>query len=294
MGQDLCADNPMFQGTIIGGPDVGSQSPGSPEMDLESAADEATGEITDPGLSLDEATIEAPDSDLNMDEQALELPELEVDTEVVEPVDELAFDLSETDAVEETADTEDAFSLDIDASELNIDIQDEAEAEGLDLTDDVEESLDLTDIDIGLDEATDDRSEDVVEAAVEEDVANVVIDDADTGLEVVAADEDIAMDLTEEAEPQDMGMDEDAAEETGADGDTIEAAVISHDFADDEEDFDLSSLDDVDEISTKLDLARAYLDMGDHEGTKGILEEVLVDGDDEQKSEASELMAKLG
>ncbi len=92
-----------------------------------------------------------------------------------------------------------------------------------------------------------------------------------------------------------MDMGEEAAEETGADGDTIEAAaVISHDFADDEEDFDLSSLDDVDEISTKLDLARAYLDMGDHEGTKGILEEVLVDGDDEQKSEASELMAKLG
>ncbi len=34
--------------------------------------------------------------------------------------------------------------------------------------------------------------------------------------------------------------------------------------------------------------------MGDHEGTKGILEEVLTDGDDEQKNEASELMAKLG
>ena len=62
----------------------------------------------------------------------------------------------------------------------------------------------------------------------------------------------------------------------------------------DEEDFDLSGLDDVDEISTKLDLARAYLDMGDHEGTKDILEEVLADGDDEQKHEASELMAKLG
>ena len=53
------------------------------------------------------------------------------------------------------------------------------------------------------------------------------------------------------------------------------------------------SLDDVDEISTKLDLARAYLDMGDHEGTRGILEEVLADGNDEQKQEANDLMAKL-
>ena len=61
----------------------------------------------------------------------------------------------------------------------------------------------------------------------------------------------------------------------------------------DEDDFDLSSLDDVDEVSTKLDLARAYLDMGDHEGTRGILEEVIAEGNDEQKQEANELMAKL-
>ena len=61
----------------------------------------------------------------------------------------------------------------------------------------------------------------------------------------------------------------------------------------DDDDFDLSSLDDVDEISTKLDLARAYLDMGDHEGTRGILEEVIAEGNDEQKKEAADLMAKL-
>ena len=67
--------------------------------------------------------------------------------------------------------------------------------------------------------------------------------------------------------------------------------VDSEQAADD--DFDLSSLDDVDEISTKLDLARAYLDMGDHEGTRGILEEVIAEGNDEQKKEAADLMAKL-
>ena len=49
----------------------------------------------------------------------------------------------------------------------------------------------------------------------------------------------------------------------------------------------------MDEVSTKLDLARAYLDMGDQEGTKEILQEVLTDGNDEQKQEADELLNRL-
>lgn len=56
----------------------------------------------------------------------------------------------------------------------------------------------------------------------------------------------------------------------------------------------LDSLSDgSDEVSTKLDLARAYIDMGDSEGAKGILEEVLSEGNDDQKSEAQDLMSKL-
>ncbi|MCC5811912.1 MAG: hypothetical protein JJU06_16230, partial [Ectothiorhodospiraceae bacterium] len=45
-----------------------------------------------------------------------------------------------------------------------------------------------------------------------------------------------------------------------------------------------------DENSTKLDLAKAYLDMGDSEGARSLLEEVLEEGDDSQKREAQELM----
>jgi len=36
--------------------------------------------------------------------------------------------------------------------------------------------------------------------------------------------------------------------------------------------------DDVDEVSTKLDLAKAFIDMGDAEGAKSSLEEVLSEG----------------
>lgn len=57
------------------------------------------------------------------------------------------------------------------------------------------------------------------------------------------------------------------------------------------DDFDF--LADTDEVATKLDLARAYIDMGDTEGAKDILDEVLQEGNDEQKQEASSLMERV-
>jgi pilus assembly protein FimV len=47
------------------------------------------------------------------------------------------------------------------------------------------------------------------------------------------------------------------------------------------------------EVGTKLDLARAYMDMGDPEGARSILEEVLSEGSASQKQEAQRLIASL-
>ena len=47
------------------------------------------------------------------------------------------------------------------------------------------------------------------------------------------------------------------------------------------------------EVGTKLDLARAYMDMGDPEGARNILEEVLHEGSVAQKQEAQRLMESL-
>jgi pilus assembly protein FimV len=74
-------------------------------------------------------------------------------------------------------------------------------------------------------------------------------------------------------------------------------------------DFDLGSFDadegaedseegmvfaaDGDEIATKLDLARAYMDMGDHEGARSILDEVVQEGNDSQKQEAQSLIDSI-
>ncbi len=48
------------------------------------------------------------------------------------------------------------------------------------------------------------------------------------------------------------------------------------------------------QISTKLDLARAYMDMGDVEGARSTLEEVMAEGNDDQKKEAKELLHQTG
>lgn len=48
-----------------------------------------------------------------------------------------------------------------------------------------------------------------------------------------------------------------------------------------------------DAIGTKLDLAKAYLDMGDPEGARSMLDEVLAEGNDAQKDEARKLLDEI-
>ena len=57
--------------------------------------------------------------------------------------------------------------------------------------------------------------------------------------------------------------------------------------------FDLSDFDQVDEAETKLDLASAYIEMGDPNGAKSILEEIINEGNDEQRSRAKTLLDEL-
>jgi len=69
--------------------------------------------------------------------------------------------------------------------------------------------------------------------------------------------------------------------------------------------FDFSGLDldlgdsggsdlELDEVGTKLDLARAYVEMGDKEGAREILNEVLAEGSDKQKADAKGILSTLG
>jgi len=56
---------------------------------------------------------------------------------------------------------------------------------------------------------------------------------------------------------------------------------------------DLQDARTMTEVGTKLDLARAYVDMGDPGGARNILEEVLDEGDDSQRQQAQQLLDSL-
>ncbi|MCK9605269.1 MAG: fimbrial protein FimV [Methylomonas sp.] len=62
---------------------------------------------------------------------------------------------------------------------------------------------------------------------------------------------------------------------------------------DDDIDFGVSDLTDMDEFETKIDLAKAYIDMGDAEAAKSIATEVLEKGTPEQKQAAQALLDEL-
>ncbi len=99
------------------------------------------------------------------------------------------------------------------------------------------------------------------------------------------------------------------AQETGE----VADAVVSKELSNDDWDldaalsaFDGTALEDVpvqeadddlfagiDMVGTKLDLAKAYIDMEDQEGAKVLLDEVLDEGSDAQKQEAQELMRQI-
>ncbi|TDG13702.1 hypothetical protein E2F43_09275 [Seongchinamella unica] len=85
----------------------------------------------------------------------------------------------------------------------------------------------------------------------------------------------------------------------GDDGDLEDDLDLSADFgesslAEDSEDEDLVIAAEANGMSTKLDLARAYLDMGDEDGARQILDEVMAEGSAEQKAEAGELLERIG
>jgi pilus assembly protein FimV len=78
----------------------------------------------------------------------------------------------------------------------------------------------------------------------------------------------------------------------GVGGDNDDASPTMALDADDMSD-DLHDARTMTEVGTKLDLARAYVDMGDPSGARSILEEVLDEGDAGQRQQAQQLLDSL-
>jgi len=96
--------------------------------------------------------------------------------------------------------------------------------------------------------------------------------------------------LHEAIEPEGTDTQE-SADETPAEGD--ESIEVSESFSTGAPSLDLEEARAMTAVGTKLDLARAYVDMGEPIGAKSILEEVLEEGDEAQKQQARQLIDLL-
>lgn len=79
------------------------------------------------------------------------------------------------------------------------------------------------------------------------------------------------------------------------DPERIDIAPFDINGNDDEPDieFDIGDIDEIDEAETKLDLASAYIEMDDADGARNILNEVLAEGNEEQKVRAQTILDSL-
>lgn len=101
-------------------------------------------------------------------------------------------------------------------------------------------------------------------------------------------DEALELDAADDLSDDDLSFDLDVP---NAAEDELSSALDNEDAPDLE--FDVGDLDDIDEAETKLDLATAYIDMDDPDGAKSILNEVLLEGNEEQKNRAHSLLESL-
>ncbi|MBA54719.1 MAG: hypothetical protein CMK89_09710 [Pseudomonadales bacterium] len=100
-----------------------------------------------------------------------------------------------------------------------------------------------------------------------------------------------SLDTEEPSVPEEAAPEEDQTIIANVPPPVAPSTPAANDMSDSGDELDF--LSDADEASTKLDLARAYIDMGDRDGAKDILDEVMIEGNDNQKTEAKELLTRL-
>lgn len=195
------------------------------------------------------------------------------ETLVVDSVDELP-DFEQTLVVQKAKSAESETTKDSSEKGLNLGLDDTSML-------DASPSLELDDLKLEFGDTAEDDSDDSI-SVIDFGGDDFDIDDDDAEAE----------DLIE------MGVDidaDDAETRTGtfAPGDFEEPTGAVASLGDMDDIGDLMLPDDVDEVATKLDLARAFIDMGDTEGARGSLDEVMSEGNDEQKAEAKSLLEQI-
>lgn len=225
--------------------------------------------------------------DLN-DDGSLDLAPLDDVTLDDTALDQVASDISAS--VEENSTPQNADSLDSEFEQAYADLEIDLNAN---LSDDLEtpvvEETEVAPTTFG--------NPSVEEAIATNDIPTLDIDDSpQLGLstdDTVSTAEEALTDADLESEYQSVASLNEAVSIAEADvDDSIEQSPAA--VEDQQQDTGGSGFGDLgDAVSTKLDLARAYLEMGDMDGAKDVLDEVISEGDDRQQQEANALLQKI-
>ena len=199
----------------------------------------------------------------------------------------LGLDLDEQTGGDDFIEATAVISADFDATAFDTS-EDESAGDDLGLGIDETGVLDLDDFDSPLDDTDDDDDISIVDFGGEDfEEPTALVDSIDD------LDDSLSIDVDIE------GDDDEVKTGTFSPGDFDEPTAVASavddlgDLGDLDDMDDLMLPDDVDEVSTKLDLARAFIDMGDAEGARGSLEEVLAEGNEAQKQEAQALLDQI-
>ncbi|MDT8407131.1 MAG: FimV/HubP family polar landmark protein [Methylococcales bacterium] len=154
------------------------------------------------------------------------------------------------------------------------------------------ESWDFTDIDFDTESAAEPAVTDATSEATETptDAASEDLTDLDFNLDSFGT----ATDTPEETEDfVELDLSEFGSLEDDDLSKSLKDDALAFDFSFDDDDTGVSDLTDNDELETKLDLARAYIDMGDAEAAKTIAQEILAKGKPEQQQQAQAILDRL-
>jgi len=243
-------------------------------------------DVADVDLGEDFDLSELSDAAESIEEESIEEESIEEESSVIDLASLVADDSSEDIAeLESLLDSEENVVGELPGLDFDLD---ETGFEGDVLGDDLQAlEAELNDLTAVVDDA-EEPSVEAEEAPLTNDISLDATVEEPAGFEANSEFdlnelEDLP-DFTAETAEADAAI-EDATKSEGQEIDLDQLAA-----SDDEFDF----LAGTDECATKLDLARAYLDMEDSEGAKELLQEVVAEGSDQQKHDARALMDSIG
>ena len=312
MGKIVNPENPLFQGeiklqedTLFGDKDRKEDVPLSDLLDTDTVdADSADTEEADLMQALSEEGEEGDTEELIVEdveqEVTEEITEELADTEIQEVAEETAYSDADSGKKVEDFPVPEEEVLDLDLGDFTPDEEQETD------------SFDLDSLGVGLQDldkldAASEESESVEEGEIDFNLDGIDLDLGDSAeneesaldMSELEAIEGIDLDLESDDETSEMSMQDetlefaDLGDLTLTDAESDSTVEEDSGSGDDTGEMPAGANETWDEAGTKLDLARAYIEMDDKESAQSILEEVAKEGNDDQKSEARDLINQI-